>query len=252
MKLCDQIVLVTGSSRGLGLAIAQAFHAEGAKVVLNDLNNREATVAAASKLDNAFSFQADITDIDQVKALFAAVHRHHGRPITTVVNNALARFSFNGDAREKLETISWQSFDQQIQVSLRGTLNTTQAAIPGFKTIGFGRIINIGSNLVQNPVVPYQDYTASKGALLAFTRTVAAELGPHNVTSNMVSGGLLNVTDASRETPDAVFEQVRSVTPLRKVTTPDVLAGVVVFFASPWARGTTGQQLVVDGGLVMN
>ncbi|MCJ1300322.1 3-oxoacyl-[acyl-carrier-protein] reductase [Hypocenomyce scalaris] len=253
MKLSDQIVLVTGSSRGLGLAIARACVKEGAKVVLNFLKSTsKETVEAVGRELNAFIYQADVTDAGLVKNLFAAAEQHYGRPITTVVNNALAHFSFNGDAREKLDTISWADFDRQLKGSLQGALNTVQAAIPGFRELGFGRVINIGSNLVQNPVVPYHDYTASKGAVLAFTRTMAAELGPEGITSNMVAGGLLRVTDASRETPDSVFEQIKAVTPLRKVVTPEEMAGAVLFFASPWARAVTGQQLIVDGGLVMN
>ena len=94
---------------------------------------------------------------------------------------------------------------------------------------GFGRFINIGTNLFQNPVVPYHDYTAIKASLLSLTRTTAAELGPNGITVNMVSGGLLRTTDASAATPDAVL-----------------------FFASPWSRAVTGQNLVVDGGLVFN
>ncbi|MEM6849894.1 MAG: SDR family oxidoreductase, partial [Pseudomonadota bacterium] len=105
-------------------------------------------------------------------------------------------------------------------------------------------------NLVQNPVVPYHDYTSAKAALLAMTRTAAAELGPKGITVNMVSGGLLRTTDASAATPDAVFDLIASSTPLRTVTTPEEAADAVLFFASPWARAVTGQNLIVDGGLV--
>ena len=116
----------------------------------------------------------------------------------------------------------------------------------------FGRFINIGTNLFQNPVVPYHDYTAIKASLLALTRTTAAELGPHGITVNMVSGGLLRTTDASAATPDAVFDYIAQSTPLRSVTTPEEMADAVLFFASPWARAVTGQNMVVDGGLVFN
>ena len=187
-----------------------------------------------------------------MQALFTKAEAHYTRPITTVVNNALADFSFNGPARPHIPDIKWENFDKQLRGSLQGALNTTQAALPGFKKLGYGRIINIGSNLVQNPVVPYHDYTASKAALLAFTRTTAAELGEHGVTCNLVSGGLLKKTAASEATPDEVFEQIKNATPLRKVTEPEELADAVLFFASDWARGVTGQQMVVDGGLVMN
>ena len=100
--------------------------------------------------------------------------------------------------------------------------------------------------------MPYHDYTAAKAALLSLTRTLAADLGPDGVTVNMVSGGLLRTTDASAATPDAVFDFIAASTPLRRVTTPEEFADAVLFFASPWARSVTGQNLVVNGGLVMD
>lgn len=221
--------------------------------MLNYVKADHEKIASLARELDAFTFRADVTDPELVKALFESAEAHYRRPITTVVNNAIAGdFAFNGDARPKVAELTWSNFDSQLQGFIRGTLNTTQAALRGFEKMQFGRIINIGSNLVQNPVVPYHDYTAAKGALLAFTRTCAAELGPKGVTVNLVAGGLLDVTDASASTPQAVFDQIKAGTPLRKVTTPEDLAGAVLFFASPWAGGVTGQQLVVDGGLVMN
>ncbi|KAK5373766.1 hypothetical protein LTR20_003570 [Exophiala xenobiotica] len=253
MKLQEQVVLVTGSSRGVGLAIAKAFRAEGAQVVLNYYKSDPTTIESLAKEIDAFPLRADVTDPEQIRALFAAAEEHFHKPITTVVNNAIVGgYEFNGDAgRYKIPDITWSKFDSQLQGFLRGTLNTTQAALPGFEKLGFGRIINIGTNLFHHPVVPYHDYTAAKGALLGFTRTCAADLGPKGVSVNMVSGGLLQTTDASASTPQEVFEQIKAVTPLRKVTTPEDLAGAVMFFASPWADAVTGQEMIVDGGLVM-
>jgi 3-oxoacyl-[acyl-carrier protein] reductase len=251
--LQDQVVLITGSSRGLGLAIARAFHATGARIILNYVHpssSRAATLAAQELA--AIAIHGDVTSPTAVQSIFAQAEKHYNHPITVVVNNALAPFTFNGDARPKLDTITWPAFDAQFKGAVQAALNTTQAALPGFEKLGYGRIINIGSNLVQSPVVPYQDYTTAKGALLAFTRTCAAELGPKGITVNMVSGGLLRVTDASKQTPEEVFEMVKGVTPLRKVTSPEELAGAVLFFASPWARAVTGQNICVDGGLVMS
>jgi 3-oxoacyl-[acyl-carrier protein] reductase len=141
---------------------------------------------------------------------------------------------------------------QQLEGVVCGALNTIQAAAPAMARAGFGRIINIGTNLFQNPVVPYHDYTAAKAALLSLTRTLSHDLGPSGITVNMVSGGLLRTTDASAATPEEVFELVASGTPLRRVTTPDEFADAILFFASPWSRSVTGQNLVVDGGLVKN
>jgi 3-oxoacyl-[acyl-carrier protein] reductase len=193
---------------------------------------------------------ADVTQADQVETMFTAAQRHFGKPVTTVVNNALADFSFNGDARSTADTITWEEFDAQFQGAVRGALTTTQRALGGMRSIGFGRIVNVGTNLFQNPVVPYHDYTASKAALLSLTRTLAADLGADGITVNMVSGGLLRTTDASSATPEAVFDLIAASTPLQRVVTPEEFADALLFFASPWSRSVTGQNLVVDGGLV--
>ena len=163
--------------------------------------------------------------------LFAYACGHHG-----------AAWRAHGSAVERLE--------EQFAGSVVGPVELIKAARPGMAARGFGRVVNIGSNLVQHPVVPYHDYTATKAALLALTRTLAHDLGPDGITVNMVSGGLLRTTDASAATPDAVFDAIAAATPLGRVTTPEELADAVLFFASPWARAVTGQNLIVDGGLV--
>ncbi|TFI40486.1 3-oxoacyl-ACP reductase [Rhodococcus sp. 1R11] len=253
MKIDEQTVLVTGGGRGLGAAIAAAFAGQGARVVIDYRTSKEAAEALADRLGgNAFAVQGDVTDESAVATVFDSARAHFGTPITTVVNNALADFSFDGDARPKADTITWERFDAQLRGSVRAALLTTQAALPGMREAGFGRIINVGTNLFQNPVVPYHDYTASKAALLSLTRTLSADLGVDNITVNMVSGGLLRTTDASAATPAEVFDFIAASTPLQRVTTPEEFADALLFFASPWARSVTGQNLVVDGGLVKN
>ena len=170
----------------------------------------------------------------------------------TVVHNALADFVFNGDARKRIDEMGWEDFEAHALTGLKGALNLIHALKPTMVEQGFGRFINIGTNLFQNPVVPYHDYTAIKAALLSLTRTTAAELGPYGINVNMVSGGLLRTTDASAATPESVFDYIAQSTPLRSVTTPAELASVVLFFASRWSRAVTGQNLIVDGGLVFN
>ncbi|MEZ2218709.1 3-oxoacyl-ACP reductase [Rhizobium sp. RCC_161_2] len=250
LPLNQQIVIVSGAGRGFGAAIAAAFAREGAKVAINYRASREPAEALAARLgDHAQAFQADIRSLDETKRLIEEVTAHFGAP-TTIVHNALADFSFNGDARSKLDALSWTAIAAQLDTALQGALNLIQAARPSMARSGFGRVITIGTNLFQNPVVPYHDYTAAKAALLSLTRTAAAELGPQGITVNMVSGGLLRTTDASSATPEAVFDLIAANTPLRRVTTPEEAADPVLFFASPWARAVTGQNLIVDGGLV--
>jgi 3-oxoacyl-[acyl-carrier protein] reductase len=248
--LSDLTVLVTGGGRGLGAAIVRAFAREGARVSINYRHSKAAAEALAGSLGpRAAAFGADVTDPAQVAAMMAEVTRTLGTP-DVLVHNALADFSFNGEARSHLDRLTWDEIAAQTETAVGGALNCLQALRPHWKAQGFGRMITIGTNLMQNPVVPYHDYTAAKGALLALTRTAAKELGPMGVSVNMVSGGLLRTTDASRATPQAVFDIVAAQTPLGRVTTPEDLADAVLFFASPWARAVTGQNLVVDGGLV--
>ncbi|MGO1461093.1 MAG: 3-oxoacyl-ACP reductase [Oleiphilaceae bacterium] len=252
-RLGQQLVLVTGGARGLGEHLVRAFLREGAKVVINYHTSAEAAQKLAGEApDQALAVQADVTDRDAVNALFSRARQHFGTPVTTVINNALPDFSFNGDARPNAEQLSWDNLHQQFAGVVGGALNTTQAALEGMREIGFGRIVNVGTNLFQNPVVPYHDYTAGKAALLSLTRTLSQDLGPDNITVNMVSGGLLRTTDASAATPEEVFDFIAASTPLRRVTTPAEFADATLFFASPWARSVTGQNLLVDGGLVKN
>jgi 3-oxoacyl-[acyl-carrier protein] reductase len=253
MLIKDQLVLVTGGARGLGEHITRAFLSQGAKVVINYNNSIQAARLLVEEYpEHALALQADVTDAEAVQTLFAKAKVHFEQAITTVVNNALPSFSFNGDARQHAGEISWDSINFQLEGVLKGALNTTQAALPDMRKAGFGRIINVGTNLFQNPVVPYHDYTAAKAALLSLTRTLSQDLGPDQITVNMISGGLLRTTDASAATPEEVFDYIAENTPLRRVTTPAEFADATLFFASTWSRSVTGQNLVVDGGLVKN
>lgn len=246
-------MLITGASRGLGAAIARSAHRHGARVFVNYWQSKEAAQALVVELgERALAVRADVRSADEVHAMVRQACDWAGGPINALVNNALLNYQFNGDARHHLDTIPWDALQAQIDGAVRGSLNTLQACRAGMQAAGGGCVVNIGTNLFQNPVVPYHDYTAAKGALLALTRTAAKEWGPQGIRVNMVSGGLLRSTDASSATPAEVFDMIAAATPLRKVTTPEEVADAVVMLLSPLARGITGQNLVVDGGLVFN
>lgn len=252
IPLADQVALITGASRGAGAAMARAFGREGAMVVVNYLSRgRDAEVVAREIGDRALALKADVRDFEQVQDMVAAAAAHFEAPVTTVVSNALVSYRFDPAARATAESITWGHYLAQLEGAVQAGLNLIQATRAGMQQAGGGRFIAISSNLVHHPVVPYHDYTTAKAALVGFVRNMAAELGPEGITANLVSGGLLDRTDASSATSDAVFDIIRQSTPLREVVTPEAFADAVLFFASPWARAVTGQDLVVDGGLVM-
>lgn len=130
---------------------------------------------------------------------------------------------------------------------LGGALNCVHEVQPYFKASGFGRIITIGNNLVQNPVAPHHDDTAATNALLAFTRKAAREPGSLRVAVKMVSGGLRSTMDASAARPEAMFDLIAGAIPKCCVTTPDYLANAAMLFFSPWSSIVSRQNLIVGG-----
>ena len=249
----NKLVLVSGAGRGLGASIAESFVNSGYKVAINYFNSAKEAEDLSRKLgDSVQAFKADIRDENEISNMYKDINSHFSSYPDILVNNAMANYVFNGDLRKKAEDISWKVIQDHLDVTIKGSLNLIQGLTPKMKDKKFGRIINIGTNLVQNPVVPYHDYTIAKGGLLALTRTFAKDLGQFGITVNMVSGGLLKVTDASAATPDEVFEAIAQMTPLQKVTTVQDFADAVVFFASDASRAITGQNLTVDGGLTFN
>ena len=249
----NELVLVSGSSRGLGASIAKTFVNNGYMVAINYFRSKEKAEELAKELgDNACAFCADVRDVEQVKAMIDEIKTKFNQSPSILVNNAMTEYVFNGDERKFADEISWNEITQHLDVTLKGSLNLIQTLIPSMKKKSHGRIINIGTNLVQNPVVPYHDYTIAKAALLGLTRTFAKDLGSMGITVNMISGGLLKITDASSATPDFVFDAIAEMTPLQKVTTTEDFSDAVLFFASSQSRSITGQNLTVDGGLTFN
>ena len=246
-------VLISGSSRGLGASIAKTFYENNYDVAINYYKSQEKALALAKELGpKAKIYRAEVSDINQVTEMINQIKNDFGTTPSVLVNNAMTSYVFNGDDRKTAETITWSEISNHMDVTLKGSLNLIQTLIPYMKEKKYGRIINVGTNLVQNPVVPYHDYTIAKAALLGLTRTFAKDLGPMGITVNMISGGLLKVTDASAATPDAVFDIIAQMTPLQKITTTKDFADAVMFFASEGSRSITGQNLTVDGGLTFN
>ena len=254
MNFAHKVVLVTGASRGIGAAIARAFAAQGATVAVNYLHNAEAAgevVEACRKLGgDAVALQADVTDGVAAHGLVRRVVEELGR-LDVLVNNAFAPYSFDPERRAGFDGMDWGDYLRQYEGSVGAAFHMCQAALPHLRARAEGAIVNMVSDLVEDPVVPYHDYTTAKAALVGFSRNLAAEVGPQGVRVNCVAPGLVHPTSGSAATRAAFRDAIMAATPLRRLARPEDVAGPVVFLASPWSGFITGQTLLVDGGRVM-
>jgi 3-oxoacyl-[acyl-carrier protein] reductase len=249
-----KIALVTGSSHGIGAAIARALAAQGADVCVNYYRSKEAGEQVAAGLREAgraaIVVGADVRDGEQVRAMVDRCVEELGG-VDVVVNNALHDYRFDPAANPRFEDMDWGQFQAQLDGTVAGATHVIQAALPSMRARGGGSVVNILTNLITNPVVQYHAYTTAKSAMIGYSRNLAAELGPDQIRVNMIAGGLIMTTRASAPTGEDVQGLVRSITPLRRLGTPDDLADAVVALASDLTRFVTGQFIAVDGGLTM-
>lgn len=254
MSFRDRAILVTGASRGIGAAIAKAFAAEGGIVVVNYRTNEaaaEAVVAECRALGSeALAIAADVTSAEAVSAMATRIAEEVGR-LDVVVNNAFAPYRFDPGNRARFWETPWEAYEQQFEGAVKAAYTISRAMLPLLQRRSGAAIVNLASDLVTRPSIPYHDYTTAKAALMGFSRNLAAELGPLGIRVNCVAPGLVYPTQASATTPEEVREMLIAQTPLRRIATPEDVAGPVLFLASDWSRFVTGQMLHVDGGLVM-
>lgn len=254
MSFRDRAILVTGASRGIGAAIAKAFAAEGGIVVVNYRTNEAAAEAVAAECrklgGEALTIAADVTSPQAVAAMATRIAEEVGR-LDVVVNNAFAPYRFDPDNRARFWETPWEAYEQQFDGAVKSAYTVSRAMLPLLQRRSGGAIVNLASDLVTRPSIPYHDYTTAKAALVGFSRNLAAELGPLGIRVNCVAPGLVYPTQASATTPEEVREMLIAQTPLRRIATPEDVAGPVLFLASEWSRFVTGQVLHVDGGLVM-
>lgn len=271
MDFQGKVVLVTGAGRGIGAAIARAFAAEGAAVGVNFLRDRAAAdqvvracraqgegAGAGAGADrgavapggDAIALQGDVTAPADCQRIVDTLVAEFGR-LDVLVNNAFRPYTFDPETRTPVEGLRLADYQAQIEGALGGALHMVQAALPHLRRHANGAIVNVTTNLVDQPVVAYHDYATAKSALVGFSRNLAAELGPQGVRVNCVAPGLVHPTRGSQSTRAAFRDQLAASTPLRRLARPEDVAGPVLFLASPWSQFMTGQVLLVDGGLVM-
>ena len=246
MPLHDRIALITGSSSGIGRGVALAFAAAGADLVINHPGPGEAGAAAAVAEAvrglgrRALVVQADVSEEEEASALVARATAAFGR-VDILVNNAGIA---PAGAVHELPVAVW---DRVLAVHLRGTFLMTRAVLPAMYARGHGRIINTASQLAYKGAPGFAAYTAAKGAILAFTRSTALELGASGITINCVAPGATR-TPMLDGVPPAVLEAIRQAIPLGRLAEVDDIAPSYVFLASEAARHYQGQCLSPNGG----
>jgi 3-oxoacyl-[acyl-carrier protein] reductase len=243
IDLTGRVALVTGSTRGIGRAIAGVLAESGAKVAIVGRDKERADAVAAEIGSTALGFAADVTDTASVAKLVSDVEAAFGA-VDILVNNA-------GLTRDNLLLrIKDDDWDAVLDANVRGAFAAIRAASRGMMKRRWGRIINIASVVGITGNKGQANYAASKGALIALTKSVAKELGSRNILANAVAPGFI-ATDMTAAMTEAAVAAMSAQIPLERFGAPADVAGVVAFLASEYAAYITGQVLVVDGGMVM-
>jgi len=247
MSFEDKVAVVTGSSRGIGRAIALRLAAGGARVVVNCRGSEAAANEVVEQIraggGQAIAVLADVSQIGQAQALIDAAREAFGR-VDILVNNA-------GTTRDTLiMRMSEEDWDVVIDTNLKGTFNCIKAASRPMMRQRYGRIVNITSvsGLAGNP--GQANYASAKAGLIGLTKTVAKELGSRNITCNAVAPGYVP-TELTASLPQDLIQLAIERTPLGRTGTAEEIAAAVAFLASDEAGFITGQVLAVDGGLAL-
>lgn len=241
-------VLVTGGARGLGYAFAQAIAQAGARVVIADVLAGRVQQAACELSERGLDVSGVTLDLANPDSIDACMERTVKRlgGLDGLVNNASITNS-GGKSCEQLDIETW---DQVMQVNVRGTWLMTRAALPALRESGRGAVINLASDTPLWGAPNLLAYVASKGAVIAMTRSLARELGNANITVNAIAPGLVLV-EATAYVPEARHRLYTEQRAIQRPQLPDDVSGAVLFALSDLSRFITGQTLPVNGGFVM-
>jgi 3-oxoacyl-[acyl-carrier protein] reductase len=243
IDLSGRNAVVTGSTRGIGRAIAESLSAAGARVAVVGRDKGRADEVAAAVGNGALGFACDVADVASVVAMIDGVEQAFGG-IDILVNNA-------GITRDNLMLrLKDDDWNAVIDANLRGAFATIRAASRGMMKRRWGRIINISSVVGLTGNKGQTNYAASKAGLIGLTKSVAKEYATRGILANVVAPGFVETEMTAAMTPEAREGMSRQI-PLERLGSAGDIAGVVTFLASDFAGYITGQVLVVDGGLVM-
>jgi len=259
LQLTGQVALVTGAASGIGQFIAQAYAAAGAKVVVNDINAdgvAQTVAAITAQGGEALAAPVDITKLAAAEGMIADATKAFGR-VDILVNNAAVLTEHT----LYLETDP-AACEREIRVILFGTMHCTRAALPGMIERGHGKILNIATDAARIGQEREANYSAAKGGVISFTKSIAKEVGRYNINVNVVSPGATNspmrigLQESLKETLGeerwlAREEKVKRLYPLRRIGEMEDVSNAVLFLTSNAARHITGQVLSVNGGFAM-
>ena len=249
LNLKDRVALVTGGSRGIGRATVDCFARLGANVVINHVRNDDAaseTVKNAESLGvKALAVRADVSRLDEAERLVQEAVTGMGRIDFLVCNAGI----WEGGAVDALSEGAW---DRTMDLNLKGTWTACRAAVPGMKARRSGRIVIVSSTAGQRGEANVSNYAASKGGQIAFTKSLAAELGPFGINVNAVAPGWVDTDMCADVFADPKFRQsIEDAIPVGRVATPEDIAWPIVFLCSEWSRHINGEILNVNGGSVL-
>ncbi|MBS3740530.1 MAG: 3-oxoacyl-[acyl-carrier-protein] reductase [Candidatus Cloacimonetes bacterium] len=244
-NLLEKVAIVTGAARGIGKSIAQALLELGAQVIIIDLNQEEIdkTVEELTKVnENIFGYVCDITSIKTVGKMVKSISKDFGS-IDILINNA-------GITSDKLLIRMKQSdWQKVIDVNLTGTYNCTQKISRIMMKQRSGKIVNISSIIGIMGNAGQANYAASKGGIIAFTKSVAKELAPRGINVNAIAPGFIK-TKMTDKLSDGVKEEYLAQIPMKKFGTPSEVADLAIFLCSKNSEYITGQTIAIDGGMV--
>jgi 2-hydroxycyclohexanecarboxyl-CoA dehydrogenase len=246
-KLDNKIAIITGAGQGIGRGIAEKLAAEGATVVVTDVNEATAKETADAIGNGAVGIRADVTSRESVDAMVAQVHRQFGR-IDVLVNNA------GWDKASPFVDSDPADWDRVIAINLYGVLHTSKAVLPIMAEQGRGSVVNLASDAGRVGSSGEAVYSAAKGGVIAFTKAIAREMARHQVNANAVCPGPTDTALFASMGGDnpKLREALTKAIPFRRLAQPSDLANVVAFLASDEASYVTGQTVSVSGGLTMS
>lgn len=249
LHLKDAAVLVTGSSAGIGKATAIAFGAEGARVAVTYHKNRQGAEDVQQKIvdagGQALVLHYDLADADSIRTSLETIAKEWGT-LNVLVNNA-APMDVAGPTGQLFEDVPFENWQSMIRQTLEGVTLTIQCALPMMRNSGWGRILNVSSDGTDGwPGLG--PYATAKSGLHGLTRTLAAELGPANILSNVVMPGAVMTERTAKNIPDEQKEQLRQHLPTRQLITPEDIAAVILFLGSPVNKQIIGEIIRVTGG----